>query len=162
MVIMITLSPIHTKSKPTGLSPKRVLRSIGIDLPILMRLITRIVHKLYIHTICNNVDMDFQRGNIMKTLNTVTTQTRATKAIARATKLKVVEYKNTKRSLVLPMEGLILPCLSQEAKEMQDFVTGVIYSGAKYERAYKKYTEEFNKSIVSVYEEYCTHKLPLT
>ena len=106
--------------------------------------------------------MDFQRGNIMKTLNTVTTQTRATKAIARATKLKVVEYKNTKRSLVLPMEGLILPCLSQEAKEMQDFVTGVIYSGAKYERAYKKYAEEFNKSIVSVYEEYCTHKLPLT
>ena len=35
----------------------------------------------------------------MKTLNTVTTQTRANKAIARATKLKVVEYKNTKRGL---------------------------------------------------------------
>lgn len=103
------------------------------------------------------------KGNIMKTLNTVTTRTtRATKAIARATKLKVVEYKNTKRSLVLPMEGLVLPCLSQEAKEMQDFVTGLVYSGARYERAYKKYAEEFNKSIVNVYEEYCIHKVPPT
>ena len=120
-----------------------------------MRLITRIVHKLYIHTICNNVDMDFQRGNIMKTLNTVTTRTtRATKAIARSAKLKVVEYKNTKRSLALPLESLIPSCLSQEAKEMQDFITGDIFSGASYEKAYKKYAEEFNKNIVSVYENY--------
>lgn len=72
-------------SKPREPLTQGFFRSIGANLPILRMTGYRIVHKLYIHTICNNVDMDFQRGNIMKTLN------RTTKALVLVTAHKQVK-----------------------------------------------------------------------
>lgn len=98
----------------------------------------------------------------MKTLNTVTTQTRAVKAVARTKKLQVVAYKDERRSLVnVDEQELNQVVVSREGQEMLQFIRGDS-NPAAYARCQARWVSDYRYSKAAVYEEYCNYPVPLS